>query len=175
MAIKQSEQKQIATDLVIVGGGIGGLVLALLAARRHLSVLVLDQGPGPTTNPVPTVIGPMGLALLDEIGLLASLAEEDVYPCDVFHFYAIGGEKLLDADYRLVDLPSLRGLTNLIISSFILQSLLVRELSHKENVSLLWGGQLNSLIFDEGVVCGVTFRHEGTTVTAKARLTVGAD
>ncbi len=174
MATDQSQQA-LKTDLVIVGGGIGGMVLALLAARRHLSVLVLDRRPEPTSTPFPTIIGPQGLALLDEIGLLEPLAKEDVYPCDVFRFYTIGGEKLLDADYRKVGLSCPRGWTNLIIPSLVLESLLIREFSCKEKGSLLWGAEFDSLINDNGVVRGVRFRHEGKTVEVMACLTVGAD
>jgi 2-polyprenyl-6-methoxyphenol hydroxylase-like FAD-dependent oxidoreductase len=168
-----SENKEV--DLVIVGGGIGGLFLALLAARHALSVLVLDHRTGLTSNPFPTTIGPRGLALLDEIGLLEPLAEKDIYPCDQFHFLAIGGEPLLHADYHRAGLSPRKGLFNLILNANILESLLIETLSRHENVSICWGSEFVDLLSDKGMVCGVSYQQNGKPLTVRARLTVGAD
>ncbi len=186
-----SERETTIADIVIVGGGIGGLALALMASRIHLNVVVLDRRSGPTASPFPTTIGPRGLALLDTMGLLEPLAREDVYPCDVFRFFSMkNGRALLHADYRQVGFSRRKGFHNLIVDANILESLLIKAVGGNTpyepcdgggpcdgsgGITLLWGAEFSGLITEDGLHQGVSYRHEGKFCNIRARLIVGAD
>src|SRR4051812_12691970 len=54
----------MAIDFLIVGGGIGGAVLAHLLRRRGLRVLVLEKGHGPAPQNRPEVLWPATVDVL---------------------------------------------------------------------------------------------------------------
>src|SRR5688572_11947893 len=54
----------MATDLLIVGGGIGGLVLAELLGRGGKKVVVLERSTGPPPFSRPEVLWPATIELL---------------------------------------------------------------------------------------------------------------
>ncbi|MBI1902247.1 MAG: FAD-dependent monooxygenase [Planctomycetia bacterium] len=57
----------MAYDAAIVGGGIGGAVLANLLARQKKRVLVLERNPGPSSRVRPEILWPATVALLQTL------------------------------------------------------------------------------------------------------------
>jgi salicylate hydroxylase len=58
------------TDVVIVGGGLGGLAAALALAREDLAVTVLEAGSGPPPDHFGYTIWPPGTRVLEWLGVL---------------------------------------------------------------------------------------------------------
>jgi len=57
-------------DVLIVGGGMGGLSLALALARQGRSVAVVERQAKPRPLPRGELLQPNGLRILDQLGLL---------------------------------------------------------------------------------------------------------
>ena len=91
------------TDIVIVGAGGGGAVLALALAQKGIKTIVLEQAPGPPQGLRGEILQPNGQQVLDQLGLLNQLPLASTRVVHKFHFCRVGGERLCTIDYR--DLP----------------------------------------------------------------------
>lgn len=67
-------------DVLIVGGGLGGAVLAGLLARTSLRVLVLERGTGRIETPRPEVLWPATIDALSSLVPRKTLEEEATLP-----------------------------------------------------------------------------------------------
>jgi salicylate hydroxylase len=68
------------TPVIVVGGGIGGLSLALALARRGIQSTVLDQAPTLDAVGAGLQLGPNAVKILDRWGLRKALREQAVAP-----------------------------------------------------------------------------------------------
>ncbi len=68
--------------VVIVGGGPGGAMTALLSARAHpgLDLLVLDAAPAPQRKPCGEFLSPDGVRILNEAGVEAAVMATGAHP-----------------------------------------------------------------------------------------------
>jgi len=97
--------KTMNWDLLIVGGGPGGIVLALELGRKGYRIAILDRKPSPTSFPRGEIIQPNGLKILDQLGLLSHLRNADVHLNHTVHFYQAAGRHLCTFDYRTLPGP----------------------------------------------------------------------
>lgn len=67
-------------DVAVVGGGPAGLALAAMAARRGLSVVLLERASLPHDKACGEGVMPAGLAVLDRLGVLARIPALDAGP-----------------------------------------------------------------------------------------------
>lgn len=65
----------LTTDLLIVGAGPTGLMAGLVARRRGLSALVVDEKAGPTRESRAIVVQARSMEILDQLGLVAPVLD----------------------------------------------------------------------------------------------------
>ncbi len=129
-------------DVVIVGAGVGGLVLALVLGRKGFRVSLLEHQrslPKPFRG---EILQPNGLKILDRIGLLQEVESRGVHRNILFHFFNTQGDRLLTIDYRLLPLPYNYALIAL---PEIIQQVLLEALAKESSVELCYGVNFNGM------------------------------
>ena len=69
-----------AVDVAVVGGGPAGLALAAMAARRGLSVVLLERAPLPHDKACGEGVMPAGLGVLERLGVLGRIPDSESGP-----------------------------------------------------------------------------------------------
>src|SRR5271163_2735506 len=72
----------MSTDVVIVGAGPVGLVIALIAAREGISVTILEANPEVIQSPRAMAYGPAAVVELERLGIAAECREIGMSPED---------------------------------------------------------------------------------------------
>lgn len=121
-------------DVVIVGGGIGGLSTAYALARAGLQVRVLEQAPAFEEVGAGIQLAPNCTRILDAYGLLDEARSLGVAPISMVMRDAVDGGELTRLD--LVDLEREYGYPYLVIHRSDLHGVLLRA-CQRANVELL--------------------------------------
>src|SRR5437667_8672520 len=90
-------------DIVIVGGGVGGLALGYALANKY-SVLIIEARPRIVPSKRGLSLQANGLEALQKLDLLERVATIGVKTSHVA-WYEIGGNLLADLDYSILDHP----------------------------------------------------------------------
>src|SRR5436309_1332240 len=90
-------------DIVIVGGGVGGLALGYALANKY-SVLIIEARPRIVPSKRGLSLQANGLEALQKLELLERVAPIGVKTSHVA-WYEIGGNLLADLDYSILDHP----------------------------------------------------------------------
>ena len=156
-----------AAEVVVVGGGIGGTVTALLLARTGASVTLLERRePGAATG-AGILLHPNGLAVLAGLGLGPAVAAAGRV--------LTGSSLRTAAGIRLLDLPapaSRAGFDHLVaLRRTALHRILEDAVSADPRITCRWGAEL----VDAGADGSVEWRSAEGTASASADLVVGAD
>ncbi len=159
-------------DLVIVGGGAGGLVLALALAQKGLQIALLDQKSPPIPPPRGEILQPNGLRILDELGLLNDLLAADVHRNRAVHFYRTSGQHLCTIDYARLPGPYAYAL---ILLPEVLQRRLLEALTRHPNIHTYWGARFQSVLWEDDRVVGVEADRGGKPLLFQAPVVVGGD
>ena len=114
----------MSADVIVVGGGIGGLSTAFALARTGLSVRVLEQAPAFGEVGAGIQLAPNCTRILDDYGLLDEATSLGVLPTSMVMRDAVDGEELTRLD--LVDLRRRYGSPYLVIHRSDLHGLLLR-------------------------------------------------
>ena len=85
-------------SLLVVGGGIGGLSVALRAAQEGMNVTVLEQAQEFSEVGAGIQIGPNASAVLDRLGVYSNLIKLSVFPKKVVFKDAISAETLTEIE-----------------------------------------------------------------------------
>lgn len=92
------------SEILIVGGGLGGLAAALALARRGLRARVLEKAPEFGEIGYGIQVGPNACRLLEWLGVMQDIAPQAVYPDSLVLLDALTGRELssiaLGAAYR---------------------------------------------------------------------------
>jgi 2-polyprenyl-6-methoxyphenol hydroxylase-like FAD-dependent oxidoreductase len=160
-------------DLVIVGGGIGGAVLALLSAAKGRRVVVLDrQAAGPSDPNRGEIVQPNGLKILDRLGLLDGLPADGISRVRRYHFSRIGGSRLVTVDYG--SLPEPYNYTLVGHPSALMSSVRSR-LAASPLIDVRWGARVVGLVRERRTVVGVEADIGGVRTLVRAAIVVGGD
>jgi monooxygenase len=159
------------TDFCVVGGGPGGLALALLLARSGAEVVVAERSRSLDRRYRGDILQPGGLAVLDQLGVLAGARARGAYELDNFALVE-RDRTLLDIDYR-----ALPGRYNYLLSipqPHVLAELLAR-CQELPNLTYLGGHRAVGLRGDGSTVTGVTVEGGAGPRDIDARVVIGAD
>jgi 2-polyprenyl-6-methoxyphenol hydroxylase-like FAD-dependent oxidoreductase len=158
------------TDILIIGAGPSGLVLANILARQGVDVRIVDRKPGPVLESRAALVHVRTLELLDRLGLAGKAVERGL-KCTHVEFYERGSWA---AEFPLVG----RGLETLTPFPYALllgqqatEQLLVEGLETCGR-GVEWETELVSLA-ERG--SAVVRRPDGSEETIAARWVVGAD
>lgn len=93
--MKNGESNTV-TDVLIVGGGIGGLTLAAICRQLKISYLVLERGEEITPQGAGISLSPNALRVLDQLGIYEAIVNEgqDLRKMLIYH----NSEKWRDLD-----------------------------------------------------------------------------
>lgn len=164
----------IKTEVCIVGGGPGGLVLGHLLAREGVDVVVLEKsgvyaadrefrGNSLTAGCVAML---QNVGLLDDMDIRQYRSVDKMVMCE-------GDEKIFEVDfqnrgyafdYGWMDLPQ-----------EVLLTAMAARISRHPSAQVLAGARFEGLIEEDGQVVGIRAQTGGTVLDVRARLIVGAD
>ncbi|MEV1199743.1 FAD-dependent oxidoreductase [Microbispora rosea] len=155
-------------DVIIVGGGIGGLSTAFALARLGLKVQVLEQAPEFGEVGAGLQLAPNCTRILDDYGLLDKAKSLGVVPERMVMRDAIDGSELTSLDLR--DLERTYGYPYMVIHRSDLHGLFL-EACRTAGVELLTHQRVTAYAHAEGNATVVT--EDGTTWVAP--LVIAAD
>lgn len=160
-------------DLAIVGGGIGGAVLALLSAAKGRRVVVLDRQPnGPLDPDRGEIVQPNGLTILDRLGLLEDMEKRAVSRVHRYHFYRIGKGRLVTVDYGTLPRPYNYTLVG---HPRALMAAVRTRLASSRLIEVRWGDCVVGLVREQRRVAGVEVARGEHRYRVLAPVVVGAD
>ncbi|MBA8824074.1 salicylate hydroxylase [Saccharopolyspora lacisalsi] len=84
-----------ATSVAIIGGGIGGLTLALALRRHGMDAAVYEQAPELREVGAAVALSANGNRVLHELGLRAGLAECSAVPTELIYRHWLSGERVV--------------------------------------------------------------------------------
>jgi 3-hydroxybenzoate 6-monooxygenase len=157
-------------EVIVAGGGIGGLGAALALARTGVSVRVLERAPQFSEVGAGLQIGPNAVRAFDRLGVLAEIYEAAVFPDYGEIRDAVSGRKLTRIDFQGPMIERF-GYPYLVLHrNDVLQTLLhaLHELPH---VKLENDATVESVVDEGGRVRIMCEQGQGFT----AQLVVGAD
>nr|MBI3613819.1 FAD-dependent monooxygenase [Nitrospirota bacterium] len=159
-------------DVLICGGGVGGLVLALLLGRQGIHVELLEKAPSLPMPKRAENLQPNGLRILDQLGLLQPFLAAGACRNERFEFVALDGRSLCTIDYS--ELPGPYPYAVLTTPALI-QPLLLDAVSAQAAVHCHWGMTVTQLEREAAAVRITAQRADGEFSQWRARMVVGAD
>ncbi|MEC3853909.1 FAD-dependent monooxygenase [Paenarthrobacter ureafaciens] len=157
-------------DLLIAGGGIGGLATALAVARTGRRVHLVERAEAFGEIGAGLQIGPNATRALDELGLLDGVLDTAVKPRRGIIFDAVTGEKLTTLDFGEKFLERY-GHPYIVTHRRDLLDVLLKACQEEENITLSNGRELVAVQEDDDKVT-VEFK-DGDVWTCD--LIIGAD
>lgn len=164
---------QSKRDVLVIGAGPGGWVLAILLAKKGYKVAIFDRQGSPSSHPRGEIIQPNGLKVLDEIDILQRLQQELVYRWDKVHFRNMGGDPLCTIRYQNLPPPFNFAL---VVLPEVIQKLLKERAENFSVIDIYWRATFKSLLWENGRVIGVQVETTGKMLQEfHAPLVVGGD
>jgi 2-polyprenyl-6-methoxyphenol hydroxylase-like FAD-dependent oxidoreductase len=158
-------------DVIVAGAGPGGFTLSCFLGQRGFCVLLVD--PRESMSPLGRgeLIQPLGLGILEDLGLLGPLLLQEHVRYDQFHFFGFDRKPLMTSSYQG------KGLTYdwaLSVEPYLQDSLMWKMLESLPSVTLFPGGRyLSHETRDNGVY--VQIEKRGGVQTIQGKVLVGDD
>jgi 2-polyprenyl-6-methoxyphenol hydroxylase-like FAD-dependent oxidoreductase len=159
------------TGVVIVGGGIGGLALALALAARRVPTVVIEQHPRLRPSAAAVVLQPNGLHALDALDVLTPVLARGA-ALEHVRFLTTEGTPLLELEYASLPAPHHHAAT---VLPSELQEVLLARLGRHPDAEVRWGTVFAGLVGEGGSVQGVRLQDGRAQSVLHADLVVGAD
>jgi len=131
-------------EVIVVGGGIGGLAAAYGIARLGKRVTLLEQAPEFGEVGAGLQVGPNGLRALDALGVLDEVYKLAVFPRRHVFMDALGGKELSAVQFG-DSFEERFGYPYIVIHRSDLHSVLLKACQSLENVSFLTNHKLQSV------------------------------
>jgi len=158
-------------DVCVVGGGPGGMTLALLLARSGIRVAVVERSRTFERDYRGEILQPGAMTLLDELGILGPARARGGYPLGRFQLIE-HGRVLMNIDYA--QLPKPFDFLLSIPQRHILEELLA-ACEKEATFTYLPGRSVSTLLTEGKRVTGVTAGSGENQVTVRASWVVAAD
>jgi 6-methylpretetramide 4-monooxygenase len=159
-------------DVIIVGGGMGGLALAWALARQGRSIALIERQREISPLARGELLQPNGLRVLDQLGLLEDLKSLPSHTAYRYHFHRIGKGRLLTVDYRMLPPP---WNSTLILPPHHLLNQILKKLLMTGRVCLFTGTEFVGLLPQKNGMKEITSVQGGETIKLQAPLVVGSD
>lgn len=158
------------TDLLIVGAGPTGLVLALEAARYGLSCTILDRNDRPSPDTGSCLLSPRTLELLENVGVVDDVLDAALSVVGLYGWAREGSQ--LRVDPTEVNAPFPRPV---VLEQHALERILTMALANRGK-SVLRPKEFVSLTQDaSGVTARIRRGDNAADTTVRARWLVGCD
>jgi len=159
------------SDVLIVGGGIGGAVLALLLGRSGWQVQILEREGKLIERTRPEILQETTLSALERLGVGPELRERATQPVHLVEVRR-ADELLFRVDERDFAAAQVKPYSE---DPAVVRSLVLETALETGRVVLTRGAEVTDVTRDGDRVVGVRGRRGGTTFEARARLVVGDD
>src|SRR5574341_423758 len=160
-------------EVIIVGAGPAGTVLATLLARKGIEALLVDKARFPREKVCGDYLSPGTLRLLDRLGVLGEIRSAGARPLRGMTITSPDGTTFR-AEYPAGAASNGARPHALSLRRAALDALLV-ERARQGGVKCLEGFRVTDLVWAEGRVCGVTGIGRWGLETHRGRVVVGAD
>jgi 2-polyprenyl-6-methoxyphenol hydroxylase-like FAD-dependent oxidoreductase len=164
--------EQIVTDVCVVGGGPGGVMLGLLLARAGIDVVVLEKHVDFFRDFRGDTVHPSTLNLIDQLGIrepFERIPHTRISSLDV----VINGVRLRGVDLRSLPKPN-RQIA--LMPQWDLLNLLAEEGRRHPSFRMLMDAEATGVHRDpDGRVAGPIVRSEAADLMVRAGLTIAAD
>jgi len=157
-------------DVLIVGGGIGGLALGCALASNGRKVCLLEARPGVTRSKRGLTLQPNGLVALRNLGLLDRVARIGSKTTRVA-WHEIGKKPLATFDYSILDHPHSHLLT--VVPSDL--ELLLREAFSSQGGIIFESTSFRGILPNRSERVLVQTERNGSPLMFSGRIIVGAD
>ncbi|MFO0878724.1 MAG: FAD-dependent oxidoreductase [Gemmataceae bacterium] len=159
------------TDCCIVGGGPGGMFLALLLARQGVQVRLLESHHDFDRDFRGDTIHPPTLELINDLGLMPQLQALPHGRLTQFRIHSPRDTiTIADLGCLPVRFPYI-----MMLPQASLLDLLATQTKRYPNLQIELGAQVNQLVRDQHGVQGVIYRQDNADKELRATLTVAAD
>ncbi|MDC4226008.1 MAG: FAD-dependent monooxygenase [Candidatus Manganitrophus sp.] len=159
-------------DLIIVGSGAGGLVLALELAKKGLQIAILDRQSHPSSLPRGRLSSRTASVFSIDSAFFRNFSPSNIYQNERVDFFQTNGPLLCTIDYRLLPPPYSY---SLILLPQVVQDLFLKKIDQTSNISLFWGTTFQGFVYEGTKRTGVEVESNGENTTLRAPVVVGGD
>lgn len=169
LAVEQLPGDGVSADVVIVGAGPGGAALALVLARRGVSVALLERRKNFAREFRGEVLMPSGIDALAQCGLGSAITDLPGAWQNKIHLH-LGDREMFAGELDRAAMP-----VRAVSQSALLEHLVAQAEQHS-NFTFVRGAAVKELMRNaSGRITGVRYTLDGQAQQLRATLVIGAD
>lgn len=162
---------QINTDVLIVGGGIAGVSLALAMGKKGHDVTLVERLKQFKPIPKGDFLQPVTIELLKGLDVLPEIRKHCALVTKV-HYGTVGGIRCFSGDYSTMDIPIQYALNG---DHHNIHEAIFNAATALPNVHFYAGVNAQQLLYDNGKVIGLEATTDGETMSIHSKVVVGSD